>query len=87
MCVCVCVIDGCNARSKTDPLSGTLCPKCARNLGMRLLIDHVRAQNLHVVHIRDWHDASDPDQAHHLEQFGPHCIKSTPLAGGGWAGV
>src|SRR5436190_22740087 len=30
-----------------------------------------------VVHIRDWHDAADPAQAHHLAHFGPHCLKGT----------
>ncbi|MEK7470348.1 MAG: isochorismatase family protein [Planctomycetota bacterium] len=33
-----------------------------------------------VVHIRDWHDASDPAQAHHLAHFGTHCLKDTPGA-------
>ena len=28
-----------------------------------------------VVHIRDWHDAADPAQAHHLAHFGPHCLR------------
>jgi len=32
---------------------------------------------LFTVHIRDWHDPTDPIQANHLEQFGPHCIKDT----------
>jgi protein-tyrosine phosphatase/nicotinamidase-related amidase len=27
-----------------------------------------------VVHIRDWHDPSQPDQQAHLAQFGAHCI-------------
>ncbi|KAF0246039.1 MAG: dual specificity protein [Planctomycetota bacterium] len=30
-----------------------------------------------VVHIRDWHDAFDPAQAHHLAHFGTHCLKDT----------
>ncbi|MCC6740258.1 MAG: isochorismatase family protein [Planctomycetia bacterium] len=29
------------------------------------------------VHIRDWHDANDPAQAHHLAHFGAHCLKGT----------
>jgi nicotinamidase-related amidase/aminoglycoside phosphotransferase (APT) family kinase protein len=33
-----------------------------------------------VVHIRDWHDAADPAQAHHLAHFGMHCLKDTPGA-------
>lgn len=35
---------------------------------------------LRLVHIRDWHDASDPAQVSHLGQFGPHCLKETPGA-------
>ncbi|MCB1326367.1 MAG: isochorismatase family protein [Spirochaetales bacterium] len=35
---------------------------------------------LAIVHIRDWHDGSDPRQAAHLKQFGPHCLKGTPGA-------
>ncbi|MCE9581364.1 MAG: isochorismatase family protein [Planctomycetes bacterium] len=33
-----------------------------------------------VVHIRDWHDATDPAQAQHLAHFGMHCLKGTPGA-------
>ncbi len=33
--------------------------------------------SLFTIHIRDWHDASDPIQAKHLEQFGPHCISGS----------
>ncbi len=32
---------------------------------------------LKLVHIRDWHDAADPAQQQHLQQFGAHCIKGT----------
>ncbi len=32
---------------------------------------------LKLVHIRDWHDATDPAQQQHLQQFGAHCIKDT----------
>lgn len=35
---------------------------------------------LKVVHIRDWHDLSDPEQREHLEQFGAHCLKDSPGA-------
>jgi len=34
--------------------------------------EHVR-----VIHIRDWHDPTDPWQAAHLAQFGDHCIQNT----------
>ncbi len=30
-----------------------------------------------VVHIRDWHDPSEPAQRSHLAQFGEHCIRGT----------
>ncbi len=33
-----------------------------------------------IVHIRDWHDPSDPAQAAHLAQFGSHCVAGTPGA-------
>ena len=32
---------------------------------------------LKLVHIRDWHDATDSSQQQHLKQFGAHCIKGT----------
>ena len=35
---------------------------------------------LKLIHIRDWHDASDPAQKAHFEQFGEHCVKETPGA-------
>jgi nicotinamidase-related amidase len=35
---------------------------------------------LRVVHIRDWHDASDARQREHLEQFGAHCLAGSPGA-------
>lgn len=34
-------------------------------------------EKLVIIHIRDWHDAKDPEQADHLKQFGPHCIANT----------
>jgi protein-tyrosine phosphatase/nicotinamidase-related amidase len=30
-----------------------------------------------VIHIRDWHDPAQPDQASHLAQFGEHCIRDS----------
>lgn len=47
------------------------------------LLHWARAQpenDLHIVHVRDWHDAQDPAQAHHLARFGLHCLKGTPGA-------
>lgn len=32
---------------------------------------------LAVIHIRDWHDPSDPAQAPHLAHFGAHCAQGT----------
>ena len=32
---------------------------------------------LRVVHIRDWHDPTDPSQREHLAHFGPHCLRGT----------
>ncbi|BFM07094.1 isochorismatase family protein [Halioxenophilus aromaticivorans] len=32
---------------------------------------------LSTIHIRDWHDPTDPIQANHLQQFGQHCIKDS----------
>ncbi|MBM9501220.1 isochorismatase family protein [Leptospira sp. 201903071] len=37
----------------------------------------VNPDDLWIVHIRDWHDASDSSQKDHLRQFGPHCIQNT----------
>jgi nicotinamidase-related amidase len=37
-------------------------------------------ERLRLIHIRDWHDPSDPAQRRHLEQFDPHCIAGTPGA-------
>lgn len=36
---------------------------------------------LSVIHVRDWHDPSDPGQTEHLAQFGAHCVAGTPGAG------
>jgi len=44
------------------------------------LMSWARAQDvdrLEVLHVRDWHDPSDPTQASHLERFGLHCIADT----------
>jgi protein-tyrosine phosphatase/nicotinamidase-related amidase len=44
------------------------------------LMEWARSQSgggLEIVHIRDWHDASDPRQAAHLAQFGPHCLQGS----------
>lgn len=35
------------------------------------------AQELKVIHLRDWHDAKDPAQKEHLERFGEHCLQGT----------
>ena len=32
---------------------------------------------LSVIHLRDWHDPADPEQAQHLKRFGTHCVKET----------
>ncbi len=37
-------------------------------------------EDIHLIHIRDWHNPSDPEQSDHLHQFGPHCIQDTPGA-------
>lgn len=34
-------------------------------------------EKLNIIHIRDWHDANDPNQKQHLEIFGLHCIQGT----------
>jgi protein-tyrosine phosphatase/nicotinamidase-related amidase len=47
------------------------------------LLAWARTQEPHdvrVIHIRDWHDATDPRQADHLAMFGPHCLRHTPGA-------
>ncbi len=35
---------------------------------------------LALIHIRDWHDASDHDERQHLGQFGDHCLVDSPGA-------
>ena len=35
---------------------------------------------LAVIHLRDWHDAGDPEQQQHLQRFGMHCLKDSPGA-------
>ncbi|HEX2731174.1 MAG TPA: isochorismatase family protein [Polyangiaceae bacterium] len=34
-------------------------------------------EELVVIHVRDWHEPSDPQQSAHLEQFGAHCVKGS----------
>jgi|JI9StandDraft_1071089.scaffolds.fasta_scaffold00269_36 protein-tyrosine phosphatase/nicotinamidase-related amidase len=38
---------------------------------------HTPAENLNIIHIRDWHNPDDPLQKDHLAQFGNHCIQNT----------
>ncbi|MBR30536.1 MAG: isochorismatase [Spirochaetaceae bacterium] len=38
------------------------------------------ADDLEIIHIRDWHNPEDPAQAGHLKQFGSHCVQNTPGA-------
>lgn len=35
------------------------------------------ADQLSILHIRDWHDPRDSKQAQHLQQFGTHCLASS----------
>lgn len=37
-------------------------------------------KDLCVIHLRDWHDPEAPEQKHHLERFGRHCLQNTPGA-------
>ncbi len=44
------------------------------------LMHWARAQDprcLDMLHVRDWHDASDPGQSDHLARFGHHCLAGT----------
>jgi len=34
-------------------------------------------KNIHFVHIRDWHDDTDPEQRRHIEMFDMHCLKGS----------
>jgi protein-tyrosine phosphatase/nicotinamidase-related amidase len=34
-------------------------------------------EKIKIIHVRDWHDASDASQQEHLRQFGLHCLKNT----------
>ena len=50
---------------------------------VRLMIDwayQFSADDLEIIHIRDWHNPEDPAQAGHLKQFGSHCVQNTPGA-------
>jgi protein-tyrosine phosphatase/nicotinamidase-related amidase len=38
------------------------------------------SEELNIIHIRDWHDPTDPAQRKHLDIFGDHCIHDTPGA-------
>lgn len=38
------------------------------------------ADQLEIIHIRDWHEAGDPAQRDHLAMFGEHCLADTPGA-------
>jgi serine/threonine protein kinase len=51
-----------------DPQSGPL----VRAVSACAQADHVR-----MVHIRDWHDATDPRQRPELDFFGDHCLMGT----------
>lgn len=44
------------------------------------LMHWARAQSpakLHIIHIRDWHDANDALQKEHLEMFDAHCLQNS----------
>ena len=44
------------------------------------LVDWARAQDetrLQLLHVRDWHDASDARQRDHLASFGAHCLRGS----------
>jgi nicotinamidase-related amidase/aminoglycoside phosphotransferase (APT) family kinase protein len=44
------------------------------------LIDWARslaADDIDLIHIRDWHDPGDPAQREHLQRFGAHCLQGT----------
>ena len=44
------------------------------------LVDWARSlpqDQIDILHIRDWHDPTDPAQREHLERFGTHCIKGS----------
>lgn len=44
---------------------------------MQLMSWAFESEDVTLINIRDWHDASDPTQKAHLEQFGLHCIQDT----------
>ena len=35
------------------------------------------AEDLRIIHIRDWHDPNDPRQHDHLRAFGDHCVRDS----------
>lgn len=40
----------------------------------------IPAEQLEIIHIRDWHEQSDNSQADHLRTFGNHCLAGSPGA-------
>lgn len=43
-------------------------------------LDDQPAETIELIHVRDWHDRSDPHQGAHLRRFGNHCLAETPGA-------
>ena len=37
-------------------------------------------EELMVIHLRDWHDRTNPREKNHLNRFGPHCLAGAPGA-------
>ncbi len=54
-----------------DPATGPL---------VRAVSACAEAENVRMVHIRDWHDADDPRQQPELKFFGNHCLVGSPGA-------
>src|SRR5262245_15606649 len=51
-----------------DPKTGPL---------VRAVSACARAENVRMIHIRDWHDPDDPNQRPELDFFGDHCLMGT----------
>ncbi len=51
-----------------DPQTGPL---------VRAVSACAEAEHVRIVHIRDWHDPTDPRQRHEMEFFGEHCVMGT----------
>jgi serine/threonine protein kinase len=51
-----------------DPASGPL---------VRALSASAQADQVRIIHVRDWHDPDDPRQQAELKFFGPHCLMGT----------